>query len=213
MSEASEDLDAIEAALGLRSVEREREPEWEAVARGELELEEAIERRRVAGDDEATIERAAAYFRPFDQGENESLVDALLGPSEEEVAEVVPLRRPEPAPEPEPQKPKHDPGSSGFWWIPGGMLIAAAAAIVLWWVWPPDNELVKGNDQQIARAEPLPAYVLETDGGLKQLRGDTEGGSDELGRHRYRRDTRFVWILRPKVDEPGEVAVRGFAFV
>src|SRR5690606_18141881 len=126
-------------------------------------------------------------------------------------AEVVPLRRPDPAPAPAPEQ-KHDPGSSGFWWIPAGLLLAAAAAIVMWWVWPPSAELSNGNGQQIARAE-LPAYVLETDGGLKQLRSDSESGSQEPGRHRYRRDTEFEWILRPKIDEPGEVAVRGFAFV
>src|SRR5690606_4946116 len=119
MSEATHELDAIEAALGRRAIEREldeREGEWEAVARGELELEEAIERRRAAGDDQATIERAAAYFRPLDEGEPESLVEALLGsignPDESEPesesesgseAEVVPLHRPEP----EPQAHKH----------------------------------------------------------------------------------------------------------
>jgi hypothetical protein len=153
------------------------------------------------------IERAAAYFRPFDGDETASLVDSLLG-AEKPEAEVVPLRRPEP--QPEPAKPKHDPGTSGFWWIPGGMLIAAAAAIVMWWMWPVRS--IGEGGPQIAVADPLPAYVLETDGGLKQLRGDTDGPA-EPGRHRYRRDTEFEWILRPKIDEPGEVGVRGFAFV
>jgi hypothetical protein len=106
--------------------------------------------------------------------------------------------------------PKHDPGTSGFWWIPGGMLIAAAAAIVLWWVWPPSEEIRGLNDDspKLASVEPLPAYVLETDGGLKSLRGDTGAA----GRHRYHRSSEFEWILRPKADA-GEVGVRAFAFV
>ncbi|HVH99788.1 MAG TPA: hypothetical protein VM869_13795, partial [Enhygromyxa sp.] len=183
MSEASHQLDPVEAALGRRAEQREldeREPEWEAVANGELELDEAVERRRAAGDDDAMIERASAYFRPFDGDESASLVDSLLAQvsapepeaelEAEPKAEVVPLRKPERAPQPaaEPPKPKHDPGTSGFWWIPGGMLLAAAAAIVLWWLWPP-NEHVRNlkEEQPIAIADPLPTYVLETDGGLK----------------------------------------------
>jgi hypothetical protein len=228
MSEASHELDPVESALGHRAEQREldeREPEWEAVARGELEVEKAVERRRAAGDDDETLERAAAYFRPFDDDETTALMDGLLAqvsapeaeaaPEAEPEAEVVPLRKPAPAPPAEPPKPKHDPSTSGFWWIPGGMLLAAAAAIVMWWVWPPNEEvrsLTEEGGEQIAIADPLPTYVLETDGGLKELRGDSDG-VEESGRHRYHRGTEFEWILRPKVDEPGEVAVRGFAFV
>jgi hypothetical protein len=225
MSDPSHELDPVEAALGRRAGQREldeREPEWEAVARGELELDEALAKRRAAGDDEQAIERASVYFRPFDGDETAALVDGLLAqvsPPAATEAEVIPLRKPEPAPakaEPvEPPKPKHDPGSSGFWWIPGGMLLAAAAAIVMWWVWPPNADvrsLTSEGGEQVAIADPLPTYVLETDGGLKQMRGET-GGSEEPGRHRYQRETEFEWILRPKVDEPGDVGVRGFAFV
>lgn len=214
MSEASHGLDPVEAALGRRAAQREldeREPEWEAVARGELELDDVGKRRRDAGDADEVIERASAYFRPFDADETAALVDGLLAQVSAPVADVVPLRKPEP----EPSKPKHDPSTSGFWWIPGGMLLAAAAAIVMWWVWPPNEQVrsLTGDDgSQVAIADPLPAYVLETDGGLKQLRGDSDG-SEEPSRHRYQRDTEFEWILRPKVDQLGEVAVRGFAFV
>ena len=62
MSEASHELDPVEAALGRRAEQREldeREPEWEAVAHGKLEVDEAVERRRGAGDDDAELERAA----------------------------------------------------------------------------------------------------------------------------------------------------------
>ncbi len=227
MTDPLSELDAVEQGLARRAQEREeaeREPEWEAVATGELELDEALAQRRAAGDDEDRLARAAAYFRPFDGDETGALVDSLLaglgGSTDDEGdeqpkpgAEVVPLRRPEPEQKPEQ---KHDPGSSGFWWIPGGMLVAAAAAIAIWWIWPPSDDIRGlGGDEgpQIASREPLPAYVLETDGGLELLRGAGEDGKDPAARHRYRRASEFEWILRPKVDEAGEVGVRGFAFV
>jgi hypothetical protein len=220
--------DELAAALARHAREREaaqvqaRAPEWEAVTRGELGVEEAVERRREAGDEAEQLERAADYFRPFDDEERSALVDGLLAgldaseddtPGEDALGEVVPLKQPEPEAEPE-SKP-HDPGSSGFWWIPGGMLVAAAAAILLWWLWPPSQEIrdLDGDDPIVATREPLPSYVLETDGGLQQLRGDTEGSPEVAGRHRYRRDTAFEWVLRPEVEFSEEVALRGFAFV
>jgi hypothetical protein len=215
-------------ARDLGRVEREhvegRAPEWEAVARGELGVDEVALRRRAAGD--ADVDRAAEYFRPFAANETSELVDGLLGSLElqarEEAVEpdnVVPFPRPtvEAMPTvvpPAPAKP-HDPGSSTFWWIPGGMLAAAAAAIVLWWVVPPSED-VRGLDNPLVAVEetPLPGYVLETDGGLKQLRGDTDGEtSPDDARHRYHRDTPFEWILRPKADFEHAVSVRAFAFV
>lgn len=121
----------------------------------------------------------------------------------------------EPA-KPAPAKP-HDPGSSRFWWIPGGMLATAAAAIVMWWVWPPSEDVrqLDGDAAVISTHEAsLPGYVLETDGGLEQLRGDDEGEQDpDDARHRYRRGTPFEWVLRPKADIEDSVAVRAFAFV
>src|SRR5690606_5335748 len=56
----------------------------------------------------------------------------------------------------------------------------------------------------------LPEYVLQTDGGLEQLRGETEDQRDAL--HRYRGDTPFEWILRPEVNLEHAVGVRAFAF-
>lgn len=221
--------DGLARALGRLERERDAEqlegraPEWEAVARGELDAEEVAQQRRAAGDTD--VDRAAEYFRPFAANETSALVDGLLALNADAEAEpdnVVPFPRatveaPAPTVEaPAPAK-SHDPGSSKFWWIPGGMLAAAAAAIVMWWVYPPsadvrglDNPVVAGRDA----VQPLPGYVLETDGGLKQLRGDTEGetGPDDA-RHRYHRDTEFEWILRPKAQYEHAVSVRAFAFV
>ena len=237
MSEAPQQLDALAAALGRRAEQQaldERDPKWEAVAAGELALDDALADGR-EGDDDML---AAAYFSPFDADESAALVDGLLAQlggaagdeSEPEPeletatetstgAEVIPLRSsttPEPA-KPAADKPKHDPSSSGFWWIPGGMLVAAAAAIVVWWVWPP-NDAIRGihdDGPKVAVVEPLPSYVLETEGGLKRVRGGDTGGAEpaESSSHRYQRDTEFEWILRPESDHGGDVAVRGFAFV
>lgn len=229
-----DDLEDDGLARALGRVQRERDaeqmegraPEWEAVAGGELDVDEVAQRRRAAGD--ADVDRASEYFRPFAANETSALVDGLLeslgSPIEEEAAQpdnVVPFPRPTVAAatgaEAAGPAKLHDPGSSKFWWIPGGMLAAAAAAIVMWWVVPPsddvrglDNPVVAGRDS----VQPLPGYVLETDGGLKQLRGDTEGetGPDDA-RHRYHRDTEFEWILRPKADFEHAVSVRAFAFV
>lgn len=125
-------------------------------------------------------------------------------------------------------EPKHDPSTSGFWWIPAGLLLTAAAAIVLWWVVPPSADVRRltlgqaepeptaelgelgqpADTGALAGAELLPSYVLETKGGLER-----SGASEVRGRHRYRRDTLFEWVLRPKVESPEQVGVRGFAFV
>lgn len=226
------DDDGLARALGGLQRERDAEPvegrasEWEAVARGELGVDEAAQLRRAAGD--ADVDRATEYFRPFAANETSALVDGLLasmGAEEEErdAAEpdnVVPFPRPTveppaPAVVPVPAPTKiHDPGSSKFWWIPGGMIAAAAAAIVMWWVVPPSDDVRGLVDPLVVVREPLPGYVLETDGGLKQLRGDTEGEpSPDDARHRYQRDTPFEWVLRPKADIEQVVDVRAFAFV
>jgi len=121
----------------------------------------------------------------------------------------------------EPSQPKHDPGTSGVWWLPAGLLVTAAAAIVLWWVVPPNAEVrgltISGPgaeplaDAERAELSSLPTYVLETKGGLDEPRAATGGPED--GYHRYRRDTRFQWVLRPKLESVEPVGVRGFAFV
>jgi hypothetical protein len=227
-----DDLEDDGLARALGQLERERDaeqlkgraPEWDAVARGELGVDEVAQRRRAAGD--ADVDRATEYFRPFAANETSALVDGLLGSlgaaePQEEAAQpdnVVPFPRPTVAATPTVEatgaaKP-HDPGSSAFWWIPGGMLAAAAAAILMFWVVPPSADVRELDNPVVAARDPLPGYVLETDGGLKQMRGDTEGEtSPDDARHRYHRDTAFEWILRPKADFEHAVAVRAFAFV
>jgi hypothetical protein len=109
---------------------------------------------------------------------------------------------------------KHDPGTSGFWWIPGGMLAAAAAAILAWWFWPPNEAVRELSQGSAARADQegprLPMFSLLVD------------GDEALGAHRYLRDATFEWNLAPRsvviggepdLAKPSEIEVRGFAFV
>ncbi|NVB38057.1 hypothetical protein G6O69_09455 [Pseudenhygromyxa sp. WMMC2535] len=112
-------------------------------------------------------------------------------------------------------------GTGPWWWVPGGLLIAAAAAIVAWVFWPPSQELLDssgGSGQLVADASggPMPAYQLETDGGLKQLRSEGESSEGEPNAdtkpHDYRRGSKFEWILRPREAVEGELEVRAFAF-
>lgn len=233
--------DALAGALGQLVREREaaeieaRAPEWEAVLAGALELDDAVEQRRAAGDMDADeLERAAAYFRPFDASETEDLVGGLLAgldpgeaqaeaDEEAEAGNVIPFApRAEAKAEERERKPDaaeaaevHDPSKSSFWWIPGGMLAAAAAAIALWWVWPRDGELGgdMGGGEVIAQRDPLPSFALQTDGGLRELRGDEDGAASPAAVHRYRRDTPFSWVLRPAVSTEASVGVRAFALV
>ena len=97
------------------------------------------------------------------------------------------------------------------------MLLAAAAAILMWWVWPPSNHVRgaegEGPKTEAAALEPIPSYELSTDGGLERVRdGDSDPGR-AAGAHRYRRDTKFEWVLRPESRAEGELALRAFAFV
>lgn len=151
-----------------------------------------------------------------------------------EVDNVVPLTRPdasadaEAEAEPEPRSETAarsandtggDPGRTGWWWIPGGMLVAAAAAIVLFVVLPREGSIdspggTRGGDEGSVAINdtPVPTFALETDGGLKTMRG-TGDLPDESDALRYRRDTPFEWVLRPGKAVEGDVDMRAFAVV
>jgi hypothetical protein len=211
------ETDAVLGLLGQREREREaalvdaRAPEWEAVVSGQLSVDEAIAARGEAGDEQEQLEQAAAYFRPFDADERAGLLDALLGEAQAEApSNVVPLVERAVTD----QAGQTEQAGRGAGWISGGLLlVAAAAAIVLWWVWPVNPNGLGGDEgTTLTQREPLPSYVLETDGGLSQLRGDT-GDEPAQAPNRYRGDTPFEWVLRPEASVDGTVGVRGFAFV
>ncbi|MFV8755250.1 hypothetical protein ACNOYE_32270 [Nannocystaceae bacterium ST9] len=186
-----EDPDDRDDELVLALVRRAREQEsessatpWEAVVRGEQSVE------AVAADEGADLERARAYFRPFDAGETRAIVDRVLADTPR-AAEVVPMRGRE---------------RKRSEWVIGGVLLAMAAAAALWWAWPRSPGEGSGG-QEIAVAEPIPAYGLEVGGWLKTERDPTAPTPD---RYRYRSDTPFEWILRPQAEVAGELALRAF---
>ena len=237
---ASPLVDALARHARARAqAELDARPEgWEAALRGERALEEVAAERRDAGDDPATVARAQAYFEPFHAEETRSLVDAVLV-AQGAAGDEAPLRADAPtgsstvsevsaptatspaslraveAPAADtgerPSSPSEGSNTVARWWIPGGMVLAAAAAILIWWLWPP-SQGVRGGDDVVASVE-LPAYRLETDGGLRSLRGDTGSETGEVEvLHRYRREDRLEWVLRPQVDVDATVAVRAFVF-
>ncbi len=177
--QGEQDEQADELLLALARRAREQPSVWEAVVRGERPVDE------VAAREQVDVDRARAYFRPFDAGEIKAIVDGVLassGQAEPRSTNVVPLRSPES------RKP-----TAGLW-IVGATLLALAAALALWWAWP-RPELGTGG-QGIATREPLPEYGLEVGGWLKTLRDDAPTAPS---RFRYRTDTAFEWILRPEV--------------
>ncbi|EDM74105.1 hypothetical protein PPSIR1_32994 [Plesiocystis pacifica SIR-1] len=237
MESEDPEIDALVAAIGERARDYDRELEdspWAALARGDLDADAADERALEAGMSEAEREWARAAFAPLDEDERGGLVDALLaglddqpgedeGDAEANDGKVVPFRAKTEAETEAETKTRdsaanraHDPGSSPRWWVPGGMIAAAAAAILLWVAWPgdaPGPELDLGGDAPtVAVADPVPTFVLETDGGLKQMRG-AEDEQPKVAAHRYQRDTEFEWILRPKLEVEGDISVRAFALV
>lgn len=187
--ERPDDDDELLLALARRA----RAPQWEDLAHGRLSLVDAQRERADAGDSAETIERASAYFRPFDADEQASLVDSLLaGLADEPSSEVVPLR------------PR---AAASSRWVVVGTVLAIAAAVSLWWLWPRDPD--SGSDApEIARLE-LPDYELETEGGLKPNRDTSSEPERAL---EYERDSRFEWVLRPQTAVDGPVEVRGFVF-
>lgn len=224
-----------ELLLGLstraRAHEAQREASpWAALARGELDAKDARARAAAEGMDGGELDRAAAYFTPFDADERGALVDDLLaglgkgsdvaddGEEADEPVSIDRAREAKAKADPEPAA--NDGGGSASWWVPAGMIAAAAAAIVLWVVWPPSAGLDGGEGEGpgaeggelVAVAEPVPKFALETDGGLASLRGSEDGGGEDEA-PRYRRDTRFEWVLRPASAVEGELDLRAFVFV
>jgi len=233
---ATDELLSVLADHARAQAAEDEASDWAAVARGELDLAAASERAGLEGE---ALERAQAYFEALDidtfaDGLEARLAD-LEGQSPAEVVDIAPEGGPteragEAGGDPgfgfgfgfgsgsgdgaaaiEPAA-NHDPGRA-WWWVPGGMLAAAAAAIVLFMVWPRNDDLLRpsGGEGSLASLEaPLPSFGLETEGGLKALRGDGGPAPTEL---RYRRETEFSWLLRPEQAIEGEVGVRAFAVV
>jgi hypothetical protein len=106
--------DEMLAALAAAERARGPTPEWEALARGEIDEEEAVRRARERGADEAEIARARELFAPRPAEHDDALADRLLAGSAAAPRVVeLPRRR------------------AASWAVPSALL-AIAAALVLW---------------------------------------------------------------------------------
>ncbi|KIG15293.1 hypothetical protein DB30_05720 [Enhygromyxa salina] len=187
VDEADESVDQLLLALADRA--RERPSAWDPVTHGERGVDE------VAAETGVNAELARAYFEPFDAGETQAVVDAVLAraapaaeASPEQPAVVVPLR------------PRNRTTTAIL-----AVTLAIAAAAALWMIWPQPK--IGGSDPTIATREPIPAYGVEVGGWLKTLRDDA---TPAPSRYRYRAETPFEWVLRPEAQVGDALAVRAF---
>lgn len=208
-------------ALGTRARLAQQDEAWEAVALGgRAEHEVALERAQ-AGDLAEEIEQARAMYRPFGEREQAALVDVLLvtvsqadtpgraDPEQDDAWLLDDASPPRTGPgdvRPTEAKPRAA-NDLRYLWIAG---LAAVAALVVWQVWPSPPKPEEGpSSEQIATAA-MPAYRLDSDGGLRSQRGDDGGPPAGVPLH-YGPETRLEWAMRPLARVEGEVEVRVFA--
>lgn len=182
-------------ALGRRARERveARARAWEAVAHGERGEDEVAAEQLAAGDAPEAVARARALFRPHDEAEHATLLQALL---DQRAA----------AHEPVPAEPAANDSGRAWLWVG----LAVAAAIVLgWWLVPDRSGPSIEPHPPVVALGPLPAYDLSTDGGLTAMRSQP---AEPTAMHRYRAGSPFEWVVRPRVAATGEVGARLFVF-
>ncbi|MFV8755565.1 hypothetical protein ACNOYE_33870 [Nannocystaceae bacterium ST9] len=177
-----------DAIASLRALERAATRDWQAVALGERALAEVAAERADAGDDPEAIERAKALFRPYDDLEQRRLLDALLELPNQPAAASAPVVERAPSTNPSRRR--------GF---VVASLVAIAAVLVLGllsWV-----ESLKPSDADSdPRVAALPAYAIESDGGLALTRSTPNQPRESL---RYAGANQFEWLLRPHTDVVG----------
>lgn len=203
------DDDQALRALGQRAREQvhTRPQAWEAVALGERSEDEIAAERLAAGDAPEAVALARELFRPPSEAEHEAMVAALLarqltgGAASSEAAAAPSQAAVVASPT---EVAANDPGRP--WWAAA---VAIAAALVLaWWLVPGRSDSVEPEPPVLARAS-LPAYTLETDGGLTATRSVPSAPTAEL---RYRAGSTIEWIVRPQLAAEDRVGVRLFAF-
>lgn len=185
--------DEVALALGRRAAIPPSP--WEAVLRGEAELEQVAAREGVAP------EQARVYFTPLEPERVASIVDALLAAGEP--ASEVEAREPEPAELVELASRRRSSGSA----LVIGSLLALAAGLALWWAWPRSEPAPGGG---VATREPIPQHALEVGGWLKEVRADPDPATPAPVRYRYAADGEFEWLLRPAAGVEGALALRAF---
>ncbi len=90
-------------------------------------------------------------------------------------------------------------------------------------MWPPSPEVreldeakpIQAKAKAKGESDPLPTYVLATDGGLaapSDASPPVPGKPADSSRLRYRLDTAFDWQLEPAAEVAGELSLRAFVF-
>lgn len=192
LEDEDEGDDELARALGRRARDTPEPRPWEAVLRGEAELE------AVAAAHEVELERARAYFTPLEPERVAAIVDAILPPVQAEAVTV-----PEAGEVVDLASRRRDRSAT---WIVIGSVLALAAALALWWTWPRGEPGDRGG---VASHERLPSYGLEVGGWLKELRAP-EPDAPAPTRYRYALDGEFEWVLRPDASVTGELTLRAY---
>lgn len=176
-----------QAIASLQALEQATSRDWQDVALGQRDLDEVAASRAAAGDDAESIERAKALFRPYDDLEQRRLVDALLTESGK----------------PHATEPAANDAARFPWAAALGLVAVAVAILVVVFAGP------GGSTDSSPRVAELPAYVIETDGGLAKTRSTPP---PEHGPVHYAPTNEFEWIIRPAHDIAGPLpAVRVIA--
>lgn len=204
------DDDQALRALGQRAREqaRARPQAWEAVALGERSEDEIAAERLAAGDAPEAVVLARELFRPPSEAEHDAMVEALLarqptGGAASREAAASPTEAAVVASPTEPAA--NDPGRP--WWA-AAVAIAAALALA-WWLVPGRSDSPVEPDPPVVARVSLPAYTLETDGGLTATRAVPSAPTAVL---HYRAGSTIEWIVRPQLAAQDRVGVRLFAF-
>jgi hypothetical protein len=175
MKEASPEAEPTErehreALASLQALDRAMTRDWQAVALGQRDLDEVVAERAAAGDDPDSSERAKLLFRPYDDLEQRRLLDAVLAGSAK---------------------------SGRRRWSTGLSLAAIAAAVAILVVMLAGP---RGGVDPSPRMASLPAYQIETDGGLAKTRSTPQ---PESGPIHYAPANEFEWTIRPREDIRG----------
>ena len=149
--------DEMLAALAAAERARGAAPEWDALARGEIDGDEAARRARERGSGEDEIARARELFAPRSRDHDDALADRLLAGSTA-APTVIELPRKRAAA-----------------WIVPSALLAMAAALVLWLAMRPRPigdapVLLPAHELWI---EPANAQVRSARGSVRVRAGDT----------------------------------------
>lgn len=162
--------------------------DWQAVSIGERPIAEVEAARQAGGESPERLAHARQLFAPYDEREQDDLLDGVLGGlTTVHAVEPTPLR-----------------ARSRSTTVAIIALLATAAALALWVAWPEDPEPIVARTQP-----PVPSVALEVRGAIADDWSDAE--PDRRSSYRFAPNATFVWTLRPdKKIEDFDPEVRAF---